>query len=105
MREDKMEFLRKVGLGKQVRDVELGKCPICGKVVHPNLEFRDPKSREEFRISGQCQKCQDNIFGTDCQKCGDHFVPYEIRLDDPALADKCLESRTCPVCLDTAIRP
>lgn len=39
-----------------------GKCPFCGKVVDDS-EFRDDLSREEFRISGLCQKCQDEFFG------------------------------------------
>ena len=105
MREDKMEFLRKVGLGKQVREVELGRCPMCGKAVHPNLEFRDSKSRTEFGISGQCQRCQDIIFGIDCQKCGERFVPAEIHICNPGIVDKCLDSGICPVCLDGGIRP
>ncbi len=28
------------------------------------VEFRDDWSREEFAISGLCQSCQDEIFGT-----------------------------------------
>jgi hypothetical protein len=27
------------------------------------LRFRDEKSRREYRISGFCQECQDNMFG------------------------------------------
>ena len=37
-------------------------CVKCG--VH-NLEFRDELSRREHGISGFCQSCQDDIFGTD----------------------------------------
>lgn len=29
----------------------------------PATEFRDEVSKREFRISGLCQKCQDEIFG------------------------------------------
>ena len=32
----------------------------CGK---PITEFRDQLSEQEYRISGLCQKCQDQIFG------------------------------------------
>lgn len=29
------------------------------------VEFRDEISRREYRISGFCQNCQDNMFGGD----------------------------------------
>ena len=50
------------GFAKQVADVELGKCPICKKTIHMN-EFKDEISHREFKISGLCQKCQDDVFG------------------------------------------
>ena len=28
------------------------------------LEFRDSPSYREYKISGTCQKCQDEVFGT-----------------------------------------
>ena len=34
----------------------------CGK---PATEFDDRLSKKEFTISGLCQACQDNIFGTE----------------------------------------
>jgi hypothetical protein len=34
----------------------------CGKPVLVN-EFRDELSLKEYRISGLCQQCQDEIFG------------------------------------------
>ena len=34
----------------------------CGKKIVIN-EFRDEISLKEYRISGMCQKCQDNFFG------------------------------------------
>lgn len=37
-------------------------CPTCGK---PISYFRNEISRREFKISGMCQKCQDNVFGED----------------------------------------
>ena len=37
-------------------------CVKCGEF---NLEFRDEISRKEHGISGFCQSCQDDIFGTD----------------------------------------
>jgi hypothetical protein len=35
----------------------------CGK---PATEFRDRVSKREYQISGLCQDCQDDIFGTGC---------------------------------------
>jgi hypothetical protein len=32
----------------------------CGKAITP---FRDEKSAAEYRISGLCQTCQDEVFG------------------------------------------
>ena len=37
-------------------------CVKCGAY---QLEFRDELSRKEHGISGFCQTCQDDIFGTD----------------------------------------
>lgn len=34
----------------------------CGQ---PATEFRDALSQREYRISGLCQKCQDEIFGVE----------------------------------------
>ena len=65
MRYDKMKFLESVGFSDMVAKVKDGKCPICAKVVHPNAEFRDNKSRKEFTISGMCQECQDAVFTED----------------------------------------
>jgi hypothetical protein len=40
---------------------EQGLCPLCGLTVEPK-SFRDELSRKEYRISGMCQKCQDDVF-------------------------------------------
>jgi len=50
------------GLGDMVKAVEEGLCPFCGKPVSIE-DFRDDLSRREFKISGLCQKCQDEFFG------------------------------------------
>lgn len=42
--------------------VDRGRCPFCGEVVNLG-DFRDPLSVKEFKISGLCQKCQDEVFG------------------------------------------
>lgn len=38
-----------------------GLCPFCKAVVNEN-DFQDELSKKEFRISGLCQKCQDEFF-------------------------------------------
>jgi len=38
-----------------------GLCPFCGRKIDC-AEFRDEISRREYRISGLCQKCQDEVF-------------------------------------------
>jgi len=40
---------------------DIGICPFCKKPINAN-DFRDELSRKEFRISGLCQKCQDEVF-------------------------------------------
>lgn len=42
-------------------DKDNGICPFCKKPVNID-EFRDDLSRKEYRISGLCQKCQDDFF-------------------------------------------
>ena len=60
-------IMRAMGFGEEVARVESGKCPLCGKVVHPNKEFKDELSLREYEISGMCSDCQDSIFeGTPC---------------------------------------
>jgi hypothetical protein len=34
-------------------------CPTCGGTIS---KFRDELSEREYRISGMCQKCQDEVF-------------------------------------------
>ena len=36
----------------------------CGQVIeNPEKHFRSQISLDEYRISGLCQKCQDEVFG------------------------------------------
>lgn len=56
------EITREAGLGKHVDDVKKGLCPFCGKEIDPSSEFRDSLSKKEYKISGLCQKCQDEMF-------------------------------------------
>ena len=36
---------------------------ICAWCKNPIMEFKDELSKKEHRISGLCQKCQDDTFG------------------------------------------
>ena len=38
-------------------------CPFCNERVDP-YNFKDALSLKEFTISGLCQKCQDEMFGS-----------------------------------------
>ncbi len=58
------ELMRAAGFGEHVKDVEMGLCPFCRKKIRKS-SFRDELSLQEFRISGLCQKCQDEVFGGD----------------------------------------
>jgi len=58
------DIVRAVGFGKLVDAVERGECPFCDKPVRAD-DFRDELSQKEFKISGLCQSCQDEIFGED----------------------------------------
>lgn len=37
-------------------------CVGCGKEIKGFNDFKDRQSLQEFRISGLCQKCQDEVF-------------------------------------------
>jgi hypothetical protein len=58
------EIMKQAGLGEHVKLVEAGKCPFCKKVIFVS-DFRNDISLREFKISGLCQKCQDDFFGKD----------------------------------------
>jgi hypothetical protein len=38
-------------------------CPLCKNIINMK-DFKDEISRREFLISGMCQKCQDDFFGS-----------------------------------------
>ena len=52
-----------------VKDVEDAVCPFCKKPIDFN-SFTDQLSLKEYKISGLCQKCQDEFFGETNQKSG-----------------------------------
>ena len=37
-------------------------CPICGEYVG---KFEDELSKKEYKISGMCQECQNEVFKND----------------------------------------
>ena len=57
-------IMRAVGFEEEVKAVEGGQCPFCKKSTSID-DFRDDLSRREFRISGLCQGCQNEMFGAD----------------------------------------
>ena len=44
-----------------IERMEKGRCPICGEKIKAG-EFKDEVSVREFKISGLCQRCQDETF-------------------------------------------
>jgi predicted Zn-ribbon and HTH transcriptional regulator len=57
------DIMKQAGFSKEVEDVKAGRCPFCKSTKLQPEDFRDELSRKEFRISGLCQKCQDDMFG------------------------------------------
>ena len=52
------------GFGEAVKCVERHECPFCNAPIKGvRNEFKNAQSFKEFKISGLCQKCQDEIFG------------------------------------------
>lgn len=48
---------------KAIENIDNGKCGLCDKDIDEETEFRDEESKKEFKISGLCQQCQDEIYG------------------------------------------
>jgi len=53
--------MKSMGFHKEMENVKNRKCPLCGEKININ-DFKDPLSIKEFKISGMCQKCQDEVF-------------------------------------------
>ncbi len=56
------EIMKVCGFKEEVKAVSESKCPFCKKGIILS-EFNNDPSRKEFKISGLCQKCQDEVFG------------------------------------------
>lgn len=60
----KNEIMRQCGFEKEVEFVENKQYPFCNKQLKGvRAEFKEDLSFKEFKISGLCQSCQDEIFG------------------------------------------
>jgi hypothetical protein len=59
-----LEELTKKGIlpKSYLENLKAGNCPVCGKTIDPDTDFRDSVSLREWAISKMCQKCQDSIF-------------------------------------------
>lgn len=64
MDNEKLDFLKKIAPLKIINDLENNRCATCGKDVTKE-SFRNRISVKEFKISGMCQECQDEVFGED----------------------------------------
>ena len=44
---------------KMAENIKKNKCAICGGKIG---KFKNELSKQEYSISGMCQKCQDKVF-------------------------------------------
>jgi uncharacterized CHY-type Zn-finger protein len=54
--------MKEAGFGREVLFVKYRKCPFCHTEIYSG-DFKDELSKNEYKISGLCQKCQDETFG------------------------------------------
>lgn len=55
------ELMKLMGFEEEVKLIEEGKCPFCKRPVKID-DFDDEISKKEFKLSGLCKKCMDNVF-------------------------------------------
>jgi hypothetical protein len=55
------EIMNQVGFAREMSLVRDKKCPLCESPIVMK-DFRDNLSAREYKISGLCQACQDEIF-------------------------------------------
>ena len=53
--------MRSLGFGDEMDKVEKGLCPFCDKPVKEE-DFTDRLSLADFKITGMCQKCQNETY-------------------------------------------
>jgi hypothetical protein len=56
-----VDIMNAAGFKQEVQAAKEGKCPFCGVVIDTR-NFKNDLSRREYKISGLCQKCQDDYF-------------------------------------------
>lgn len=54
-------LIKKVTGYDREKSIEIHTCMTCN---NPDMNFRTELDFREYRISGMCQKCQDETFGT-----------------------------------------
>ena len=54
-------IMKSLGFEEEVKLVEEVKCPFCKMPIKVS-DFKDQLSIKEYRISGLCQSCQDEVF-------------------------------------------
>jgi len=54
-------IMKYFGFTNEVNKVEKGICPFCNKTIDVS-QFKDTLSLKEYKITGICQECQDEIF-------------------------------------------
>lgn len=60
------DIMEQAGFGEEMKKVEAGLCPLCGKKININ-DFKDDSSITEFTISGMCQNCQDKFLSDESE--------------------------------------
>jgi hypothetical protein len=55
------DIMRGCGFNKEIDLIKKGMCPFCKRQVNI-IQFKNEKSKREFKISGLCQGCQDETF-------------------------------------------
>lgn len=55
------EIMKALGFAEEVQAVEMGKCPFCHKTIRAE-DFKDELSAKDYKITGLCQTCQDEIY-------------------------------------------
>jgi len=58
------KIMEAMGFAEEMERVSKGNCPFCNKDIWEK-DFRNALSLKEYRISGLCQTCQDEMFGKD----------------------------------------
>jgi hypothetical protein len=57
------KIMESVGFAEEVKNYKESVCPMCKQKIKMT-DFTDACSKREYHISGLCQKCQNEIFGS-----------------------------------------